>query len=711
MAPSAEQGGVKLPSLKQSASAGAIAQKTSPTGAELGRPASQADLRPASKADSPPKVPDNQVTVKFRGDHGITFEGTRVTGSVLQAWMLGVRPGWTVLTIANNPVQTKEDVEEQLAAAVETEKRYEVVFMKGQGKFGTEAKEKAEKEKRQLAKLRKEYRFQASIERVEHRGTTFSQLERVHGYLEENCSGWVDHLPAKISRTSGKPLRMDFLNFHHLNNYMILPATKPRKCAFVEMLANGSQPPSWFVSHWWQGPVTSFMECVKKQITTRALSFDTSHWIWAFACRQHQQVCEITQDPKKASFFKVLETCKYNMLLVLDQARSSSESATFKRVWCGFEAALCLDHPAAPLDIAIFHGGQAELLIHGMTEDEEKIEMQQPGRGIRAKVLREAGFPIEFAEAGLSIQLEKGEGSKEEDKASIVNSLAGLTQQTEEAAVLAEVNSRLQALFAAALWSRASVGEKDLRKPAARQRLSKVASALRGDHTRKSFQLMAQGVDSESFRTLAESLPPGLQELTLSLRCSTLKSEDMDALAKALPKQMKELRLDFTRCESLTDAGIERLAKCLNFEETLVYLKLAETKVTKEVQDFYTEMAFKNEENGANGTLKNVSRALGMSLVVDADQIGNCRQKIIPAVNVLGKVLAADAGAGPRGIAALRAISSFGEKARQSLGDEAAQRAKELEVQIQQAEADRKAKAKATAKAPAAKPPEKPAEG
>jgi len=703
MAPSADQGGVKLPSLKQSASAGAIGQR-SPTGAatEAGRSASQADLRPAAagSADSPSAAPpSNQVTVKFRGDHGITFEGTRVTGSVLQAWMLGVRPGWTILKVANNSVQTKEDVEEQLAAAVETEKRYEILFQKGQGKFGTEAKEKAEKEKRQLAKLRKEYRFQASIERIEHRGIVYSQLERVYGYLEENCSGWVDHLPAKISRTSGKPLRMDFLNFHHLNNYMILPATKPRKCAFIEMLANGSQPPSWFISHWWQGPVTSFMECVKKQITTRALGFDVSYWIWAFACRQHQQVCEITGDPKKASFFKVLETCKYHMLLVLDpQAKS------FKRVWCGFEAALCLDLPSPSLDIATFNGANAELLTYGMTEEEEKLDLHNPGRGIRAKAVREAGFPIEIAEAGLSIQIEKAEASKEEDKALLINSLAAFTQHTEEAAVVAEVNARLQALFGAALWSRASVGEKDLRKPAARQRLSKVASALRGDVTRKSFHLMAQGVDSESFRTLAESLPPKLQELTLSLRCSTLKPEDMEVLAKALPKQMKELRLDFTLCENLTDAGISTLSKCLNFEETMVYLKLEDTKVSREVQDFYTEMAFKNEENGANGTLKNVSRALGMSLVVDQDQIGNCRQKMIPAVSVLGKVLASEEGA--RGVAALRAITSFGEKARQSLGDEAALRAKDLEAALQQAEADRKAKAKAAA-APkqAAKPP------
>ena len=51
----------------------------------------------------------------------------------------------------------------------------------------------------------------------------------------------MDHLPAKMSKTSGKPrgseqetelrpvaarLRIEFLNFYHLSNHLILPMTK-----------------------------------------------------------------------------------------------------------------------------------------------------------------------------------------------------------------------------------------------------------------------------------------------------------------------------------------------------------------------------------------------------------------------------------------------------------------------------------------------------
>ena len=45
-------------------------------------------------------------------------------------------------------------------------------------------------------------------------------------------------------------------------------------------------------------------------------------------------------------------------------------------------------------------GFAAELITHGLTEDEEKMETQRPGHGVRAKLAREANFPMEIAEAG-----------------------------------------------------------------------------------------------------------------------------------------------------------------------------------------------------------------------------------------------------------------------------------------------------------------------
>ncbi|CAE7832533.1 unnamed protein product, partial [Symbiodinium microadriaticum] len=618
----------------------------------LGRAPEFSDLSPTRNPETlRPHTRPNPCEVKFRGDHGISFEGTRVSHSVLQAWMLGVRPGWTVLSIEGQAVRTKEEIEEALTAAADQEKRYVVCFEKGQGKFGTEAaaeaKEKAEREKRQLAKLRKEFRYQGRIDKAEHRGTTVSQLEKVCACLEENCSAWTDHLPAKMSKTSGQPLRIDFLNFYHLSKYLLLPMTQSRKCAFVEMLTSQPQPPV----------ITS----------------------------EHR---EITENPMEAPFHKPMEVCKFKLLVVLDP-----QAVYFKRTWCLYEMAMSLDSSGATLDVACTDGSVVELITHGLTEEEEARDMASPGQGLRAKLLREGSFPIEAAEAGLAVQSEKSEAE-----------LEGWSREK-----LESVDKRLRARLATALWPRIGRAEKDARAGPTK-RASKAFAAIRGDVKRKALTLHLYGLSSEYLRMLAESLPPNLVELKLNLRCSSIKDDDVAILAKALPTQLKELKLDFTCCGGITDTGLAKLAEQLDFGETAVYISLAETGVSKAVQEWYEQEAAKNEANGQSGQLKNVSRALHMSLCLSPDTAQPTKRTAVPAASLLGKVITDDAD--NRAVAALRALNSFGEKARSALGSDAQQRAKELEMQLHAAEEERKAKEaqraakKAGAKAPEAPPPE-----
>ncbi|CAJ1453935.1 unnamed protein product, partial [Effrenium voratum] len=125
---------------------------------------------------------------------------------------------------------------------------------------------------------------------------------------------------------------------------------------------------------------------------------------------------EIANTPAEAGFYRPMETCKFRVLLVM-----SPEAACFKRSWCLYELAAALD--TSMVDIACT-GPSAELITHGLTEEEEKREAQQPGRGVRAKLLREANFPMDLAEAGLAVQAEKSEAATEEDKARIVSSIA-----------------------------------------------------------------------------------------------------------------------------------------------------------------------------------------------------------------------------------------------------------------------------------------------
>ncbi|CAJ1336315.1 unnamed protein product [Effrenium voratum] len=234
------------------------------------------------------------------------------------------------------------------------------------------------------------------------------------------------------------------------------------------------------------------------------------------------------------------------------------------------------------------------------------------------------------------------------------------------------------------MWPRLGRADKDGRAPT--KRVALALSRIQED-SRRSLLLHLQGLNGEYLCMLADSLPPNLLELNLNLRCSPLKDEDMEVLAKALP-QLKELKLDLTGCPNLTDGGIQKLAARLNFKETAVYIHLAETGVSKEVQDWYAAEAAKNEENGQNGQLKNVSRALHMSLCLDPDSAESGYRTMVPATNLLAKVLTDDAEI--RAVAALRALSSFGEKARQALPAEAQLRAKELEDALLQAAEERK---------------------
>ncbi|OLQ01281.1 hypothetical protein AK812_SmicGene15985 [Symbiodinium microadriaticum] len=201
------------------------------------------------------------------------------------------------------------------------------------------------------------------------------------------------------------------------------------------------------------------------------------------------------------------------------------------------------------------------------------------------------------------------------------------------------------------------------------KRASKAFAAIRGDVKRKALtlHLYGWGLSSEYLRMLAaarpakrrESLPPNLVELKLNLRCSSIKDDDVAILAKALPTQLKELKLDFTCCGGITDTGLAKLAEQLDFGETaaawfqlIVYISLAETGVSKAVQEWYEQEAAKNEANGQSGQLKNVPASKGSGEVItdDADNRAVVAQMNAVACMEFTK-------------AALRALNSFGEKA------------------------------------------------
>merc|ERR1712176_1470079 len=104
---------------------------------------------------------------------------------------------------------------------------------------------------------------------------------------------------------------MDILNHHHLNAWVILPGTETRNCAFAELLAGQRQPPMWFCSHWWGDLLIDFMDCLQRHSTLRNGSpAETPYWLSAFACRQHQPISEIADDPGSSNFAKALQAAQ-----------------------------------------------------------------------------------------------------------------------------------------------------------------------------------------------------------------------------------------------------------------------------------------------------------------------------------------------------------------------------------------------------------------
>jgi len=645
-------GDVKLPALGHSASAGAIVQNVSGD---------------CPKKSSKAKLPEI-ISIKFQpGKIGLGVDGTLVTRSASCAWMKGVRPGWSVKLVAGTKVEDIDGAQELLQKAADGEERYEVQFQKGQSKFGIGSEEvsKEELSRQENRKLlRRTFHFLGHIDRVEHRGITLKQLQWVQHFAEEWCHVWKDLAPPKVSKTSGQKLRMDFLHLHHINSWMILPATEKKKCSFLECVAIGRQVPTWFVIHYMQQPFIEFMECLKGHVKARRTATEESpYWVSAYALRQHTNEGEIFEDVKTSSYFKAMQATRFHNLLVLD-----SQATAFSRIWCALEETSCLDRPSTDLDIAAFDSSRAHILTQGLTEDEEELDRDSPGDGLRAKERREAGFPLDLAEAGLTAEIHKGEATLEEDRLRILNVIAETDLHKDPLAEhpkYVEASRRLQALFASLLLLRGTASRQMGKKEPSETLSERIASALRKDLWRKSLDMHLEGLTTEGMELLAQNIPPNLQDLKLRLRNSVITDEDLQALAEGLPKQLRAISLDLTNCQEVTEKGrtIFEMTVAAAFEEephtVLVDLKLADT----EVQRYNME---------CEQPKKDMVLALGVSFCGDLgagfseEERTKHPHKAVPAVPHMLRALQTEPKAHVR-VAAVRALASFGEHAQEAV--------------------------------------------
>lgn len=669
---------VKLPTLGQSASATAVGPHAGNASAGMQRASSQGDVRKKNA-----QLPD-LVAIRFQpGRIGLAVDGTLVTRSASSAWMRGVRPGWSVRMVAGQQVEETDGAEDLLQKAENGAQRYEIHFQKGKSKFGIGSEEVSKEElmrqeNRKL--LRRTFQFQAHIDRVEHRGITLQQLERVHHFAEEWCTIWKDMAPPKVSKTSGQRLRMEILNLNHMHSWMIMPATEKKKCAFVELVASARQVPAWFVCHYWGEPIAEFMECLKAHVKARRSATEESpYWICAYACRQHTNEAEVFEKIETSAFYKAMQATRFRVLLVVDR-----QATAFSRMWCGLEETALLDQKRTDMDIASYsvYPGQprAHILTHGLTEDEKELEDANPGAGVRQKALREAEFPLEVAEFGITSDLHKGETTNDEDRIRILNVIAGTDLQKDPPAEhenYFKVSRRLQSLFATLLLFRGTAARSARAKERTSTLTSRISLALRADQWRKALDMSLEGFNTEGMELLAQSIPPNLQELKLRLRNSTITDEDLEALAEGIAdKPLKSVSLDLMNCKGISEKGRAAFAGVCEASATkpAVDLELANTEALQYIME-------------CEQPKKDMVTALGVSFFLDEEELAKYphdRVAAVPAVPALIKALTTEPKPHAR-VAAVRALASFGEHAQKAVPTLEQVKVEDTEVSVQQA--------------------------
>jgi len=128
------------------------------------------------------------------------------------------------------------------------------------------------------------------IPQTELRGITPNQLLAVVQEIRRRCEKekWMGAgRVAPDGSFDRVRLTPETVNLYHLTELLIEPATRGRRCSFVELIAEGPQPPEWFVSHWWGEPVVLFVKCILRHALDHGLSLDTPYWVCAYANNQH----------------------------------------------------------------------------------------------------------------------------------------------------------------------------------------------------------------------------------------------------------------------------------------------------------------------------------------------------------------------------------------------------------------------------------------
>lgn len=252
------------------------------------------------------------------------------------------------------------------------------------------------------------------IPKTEERAITLAQLKMVWAYIEEHAGEWTDTFEG--SPTYQQPLHTLTVNLHHVKDNMIKPFTEEARCSFVERIAQGPQPPQWFVSHWWGEEVCQFLACVEEHARLRHLGTAVAYWICAYANNQWRIEDEIQCNPRETPFFKAM-SLSVGTLSIVDSA-----AVTYTRIWCSFEVSVALTDMGVDYlyDIAATNGdAQVVVLTDGVTpadeEEGRRLRWYHVGGAYGHLLNRQRNFPIKVFELGFRVKLEEGKATEDCD--------------------------------------------------------------------------------------------------------------------------------------------------------------------------------------------------------------------------------------------------------------------------------------------------------
>jgi len=286
-----------------------------------------------------------------------------------------------------------------------------------------------------------------SIPRTEERAITLNQLKIVFAKACDRCSRerWCSTAPGR----GAERLTRDTINLYDLVTLFLRPVTQERQVSLVELIADGPQPPDWFVSHWWGEPVKDFIACLEQHAKDRGLGGRTRYWVCAYANNQWKLGEEISSTLTETTFYKAL-TRAQGTVVVADRG-----GVVYTRVWCGYEQWLSLIEAGRLYDVyTTLEGGRAVGVTDGIASVDAEGGADTYRGAPSAKLRRESAFPVAVVSNAQGFDVAQAQASDEGDRLRIMAAI------TDKAALNATVAASLGAVhFSKLVGLRRGAGE------------------------------------------------------------------------------------------------------------------------------------------------------------------------------------------------------------------------------------------------------------